>query len=179
MRDIAIGDAIYSVVKIQDLERRFVVVDVDELHNLKAVPLCQNVQGSEMFAFRKRSGLKQVAADLGTEVSMSAAWPWIKQPLHFSDTEMKELEQKREEYGKDHQITMIAADEPVEHLPDFDQGILDLYNSFQEDPARIKEYLEVFDPVLRIFPAQQDAYLYAKSGCDICCQQEGMGGKGL
>lgn len=142
MRDIAIGDAIYSVVKIQDLERRFVVVDVDELHNLKAVPLCQNVQDSEMFAFRKRSGLKQVAADLGTEVSMSAAWPWIKQPLHFSDTEMKELEQKREEYGKDHQITMIAADEPVEHLPDFDQGILDLYNSFQEDPARIKEYLE-------------------------------------
>ena len=141
MRDIAIGDAVYSVVKIQNLERRFVVVEVDELHNLKAIPLC-NVQGSGMFVFQKRSGLKQVAADLGTEVSMSAAWPWIKQPLHFSDAEMKELEQKREEYGKEHQITIISADEPVEQLPDFDQGILDLYNSFRENPARIKEYLE-------------------------------------
>ena len=178
VRDIAVGDSIYSVVKIQNLERRFVVVAVDELHNLKAVPLFQNVQSRETFAFQKRNGLKQLAADLSIEVSMSAAWPWIKQPLHFSDVEMKEFEQKREEYSKDHTITMVAADEPVERLPDFDQGILDLYSTFRENPERIKEYLEFSTRFYRFSQRNRMLIYMQNQGATFVASKRGWAEKG-
>ena len=36
---------------------------------------------------------------------------------------------------------MIHADQPVEPMPDFDQGIVDMYEKFREDPEMLQEYL--------------------------------------
>lgn len=143
MRSISVGDLIYSAVKIDDVGRRFLVIEVDDAQNIKAIPIdVGDTPSAASVLLRKIKNLKSLTADLSTEVTMSAAWPWIRQPVHLSDSELRELVQTKEEYGKDHPPKVIHADQPVEPMPDFDQGIVDMYEKFREDPEMLQEYLD-------------------------------------
>lgn len=161
MKKIEQGDIIVTSLKIPELPdtSRYLVLSADETGNILAAPLW--AESRDPAAEMPVSGafLKQKFVALNTEVAMSAAWPWIRQPNRLTATERKELVQKKTEYSQKYEIRTIQADEPVAPQPDFEKGIQELYDGFRHDPAMIAEYL-AFSSRFYTYSARNRAMIY-------------------
>lgn len=164
MKKIEPGNIIFVSLKIPELPdtTRYLVLSADEIGNLLAAPLQSESKNPAAEMPVSSVSLKQKFVALDTEMAMSAAWPWVRQPNRLTAAEMKELVQKKAEYAQTHTIRAIQADKPVAPQPDFDKGIQELYDGFRKDPARLAEYL-AFSSRFYTYSARNRAMLYMQN----------------
>ena len=164
MKKVETGDVVYVSMKVPALPEttRFIVLSADEMGNIVAAPVWAAEQNPSAELVVKSAAFKPKPVALDTEVAMSAAWPWLRQPVKVTLHEMQELLQKKREYAQDHEIRKIQADKPVAPMPDFDKGIQDLYDSFREDPALFEEYLS-FSSRFYGYSAHNRAMIYMQN----------------
>ena len=163
------GDMIYSRVSVEDLNTsRFLVTEVDQWGNLKALPIvaAPTEETSELFTLEPDTFVsrkyKPFAVALNTEVEMSAAWPVLRQPFHLNEAKMQELLQKKEAWQEANEISKIQADQPAGPAPDLDEEIAKLYNNFVEDPSLLNEYL-IFSSRFYRFSQRNQALIYCQT----------------
>ncbi len=160
------GDTLYSRVSIEDLSTsRFIVTDVDQWGNLKALPIVAAPEGDHPGILTLKPdtlasrAFKPFAVILHTEVQMSAAWPVLRQPFRLSEPEMQELLQKKEVWQEANEVFKIQADQPTGPAPDLDEEIANLYNNFTEDPSLLWEYIDFSSRFYR-FSQRNQALIY-------------------